>query len=267
MTAALTKRLAAVFAHPDDDTYGVSGSVALHASSGIEVTVILATSGEAGGIADPSLATPETLATVREAEDRASWAEIGVVPAIHFLRYPDGGVADAPRAELVARVVDILVAAAPDVVVTFGPDGVTAHADHIAIGEAATEAFHAARARGGGRGFRRLLYNALPQSRLDRWSELMRERGMEPLDPTQPFVPRGVADGTIGVVANCRSVYERKLEALRCHKTQGELESVPFELWPEVLGEEAFVLAWPGGPQDPEAARVLADVFEGLADS
>jgi len=264
VTTAAAKRLAAVFAHPDDDTYGVSGSVALHASSGIEVTVVLATSGEAGGIADPSLATPETLAAVREAEDRASWAEIGVTPAIHFLRYPDGGVADAPRAELVARVTEVLVAAAPDVVVTFGPDGVTAHADHIAIGEAATEAFHAARARAHGRGFRRLLYNALPQSRLDRWSKVMRERGTEPMDPTQPFVPRGVADAKIGVVANCRPVYERKLEAMRRHKTQGELESVPFELWPEILGEEAFVLAW---PERPQGALVLVDLFEGLADS
>jgi hypothetical protein len=59
-------------------------------------------------------------------------------------------------------------------------------------------------------------------------------------------------------------VYRRKLEALRQHKTQGELEDVPYELWPEVLGWEAFVMAWPErAPGDP----VLADMFEGLPDA
>jgi len=145
--------------------------------------------------------------------------------------------------------------------VTFGPEGVTGHEDHIAIGQATTAAFHQARGRSTAEGFARLLYVAIPQSNLDRWNALLRERGMDPLDPTQPFVPRGVPDETIAVVVDCSPVYERKLEALRQHKTQGELEDVPYELWPEVLGREAFVMAWPEpGPSD----RVLSDVFGGL---
>jgi LmbE family N-acetylglucosaminyl deacetylase len=257
----VTGRLAAVFAHPDDDTYGVAGTVALHADPGIDVTVVLATSGETGRIFDPSLATRENLGKVREAEDRASWAELGVKPALHFLRYPDGGLARVPGDELVGRVADLLVEARPDVVVTFGPEGVTGHEDHIAIGKAGTAAFHRARERSTGEGFARLLYVAIPQSNLDRWNALLRERGMDPLDPTQPFVPRGVPDETIAVIVDCSPVYERKLEALRQHKTQGELEDVPFEFWPEVLGREGFVMAWPErAPQD----RALSDVFEGL---
>lgn len=258
----MTRRLAAVFAHPDDDTYGVAGTVALHASSGIEVSVVLATSGDAGRIFDPSLATRATLGAVREAEDRASWAEIGVKPALHFLRYPDGGLNGVPEEELAERLTDLLAEARPDVVVTFGPEGVTGHDDHVTIGRVARLAFHRARERsGGGEGFHRLLYVALPQSDMDRWNELLREQGMDPVDPTQPFMPRGVADETIAVVVDCSPVYKQKIEALRQHKTQGELEDVPFELWPEVVGREAFVLAWPDrGPGDP----VLSDVFEGL---
>lgn len=258
----MTRRLAAVFAHPDDDTYGVAGTVALHASSGIEVSVVLATSGDAGRIFDPSLATRATLGAVREAEDRASWAEIGVKPAFLFLRYPDGGLSNVPEEELVARLTDLLAEARPDVVVTFGPEGVTGHDDHLTIGRVATLAFHRARERSGDRnGFHRLLYVALPQSDIDRWNELLREQGMDPVDPTQPFMPRGVADETVAVVVDCSPVYKQKIEALRQHKTQGELEDVPFELWPEVVGREAFVMAWPDrGPGDP----VLSDVFEGL---
>jgi LmbE family N-acetylglucosaminyl deacetylase len=257
----VTWRLAAVFAHPDDDTYGVGGTVGLHADAGIEVTAILATSGDAGRILHPSLATPQNLGLVREGEDRAAWGELGAKPALHFLRHPDGGLQGVPRGDLVGRIAELLATARPQVVVTFGPDGVTGHEDHVAVGEAATAGFHRARERSPEAGLARLLYVAIPQSRLDRLNELLRKRGIEPLDPTQPFVPRGVPDETIDVLVDCSPVYQRKLEALRQHKTQGELEDVPYELWPEVLDREAFVMAWPerasGGP-------VLSDVFEGL---
>ena len=51
---------------------------------------------------------------------------------------------------------------------------------------------------------------------------------------------------------------------MRAHKTQAELDDVPFDLWPEMLSTEAFVVAWPERrPRDP----ILADLFEGLAAS
>jgi LmbE family N-acetylglucosaminyl deacetylase len=257
----VTRRLAAVFAHPDDDTYGVGGTVGLHADAGIEVTAILATSGGAGRILDPSLATPQNLGLVREGEDRAAWGELGVTPAMHFLRHPDGGLRGVPRDELVGRIAELLASARPEVVVTFGPDGVTGHEDHIAVGEAATAGFHQAREWSPEDGLARLFYVAIPQSRLDRLNALLRERGIEPLDPTQPFVPRGVPDESIAVMVDCSPVYQRKLEALRQHRTQGELEDVPYELWPDVLDGEAFVLAW---PERATGEPVLSDVFEGL---
>jgi hypothetical protein len=58
-------------------------------------------------------------------------------------------------------------------------------------------------------------------------------------------------------------VYERKLEALRRHRTQAELQDVPFELWREIIATEAFVLAF---PEREPGGRVLRDVFEDLAD-
>jgi len=256
------RRVACVFAHPDDDTFGVGGSLALHAEDELELTVILATSGDAGRIADASLATRETLAKVREAEDLASWYALGLEPDLRFLRHPDGGVNAIPRGEVVAEVRGVLEEVAPEVVVTFGPDGITGHDDHVAIGAIATEAFGALRSSSGGAAFSRLLHSAIAQSSLDRLNQLLRVRGLEPMDPAQPFVPRGVPDVEIGARVDASSVYERKLEAIRCHRTQAELEDVPFDLWPEMLSTEAFVVAWPERrPRDP----VLADVFEGLS--
>jgi N-acetyl-1-D-myo-inositol-2-amino-2-deoxy-alpha-D-glucopyranoside deacetylase len=257
----VTTRIACVFAHPDDDTYGVGGTLALHAGSDLEITVVMTTSGEAGQISDPSLATRETLGAVREVEDRASWRALGLEPTIKFLRYPDGAVADVPREDLVAAYLELLLEARPDVLVTFGPDGITGHEDHVAVGLAATEAFHIARTQGGG-GFLRLLHNVLSQSRLDRFNELLRARGMETLDPTQPFVPRGVSDARIGVSVDCSTVSDRKLEALRCHRSQSEMEDLPFDLWPAVLGHEDFEIAWP--ERDGADRPVLRDLFEGL---
>ena len=258
------RRVACVFAHPDDDTFGVGGSLALHPGDELELTVILATSGDAGRIADASLASRETLASVREAEDLASWRALGLEPDLRFLRHPDGGLSKMPREPLVAEVRDLLGAAEPEVVVTFGSDGITGHEDHVAIGEVATQAFGALRTSASGSAFSRLLHSAIPQGDLDRLNELLRERGLEPMDPTQPFVPRGVPDGAIGARIDVSSMYERKVEAIRAHKTQAELDDVPFDLWPEMLSTEAFVVAWPERrPRDP----ILADLFEGLPSS
>jgi LmbE family N-acetylglucosaminyl deacetylase len=258
------RRVTCVFAHPDDDTFGVGGALALRADDDLELTVILATSGDAGRIADASLATRETLSSVREAEDLASWAALGLEPDLRFLRHPDGGLSAMPREQLVAQVRDLLEATAPEVVVTFGPDGITGHEDHVAIGEIATEAFGALRTSESGSAFSRLLHCAIPQGDIDRLNQLLRERGLEPMDPTQPFVPRGVPDGAIGARIDVSSAYERKVEAIRAHKTQAELDDVPFDLWPEMLSTEAFVVAWPERrPRDP----ILADLFEGLPSS
>jgi LmbE family N-acetylglucosaminyl deacetylase len=255
--------MAAVFAHPDDDAYGVSGTFALRAESGApEGTVILATSGEAGPISDPSLASRENLGEVREAEERASWTGAGAAPSLHFLRYPDGGLMSVPREELVDRVGEALREAAPQVVVTFGPEGITMHDDHITIGEVATEAFHLLRRDAEPGAFQRLFYVGIPRSRMDRFWEVLREHGIDLGEPEGPFMPRGVPDETIAATVDCRAVEERKLEAIRAHRTQiEEFQAIPEPLQREFLREEWFVQAWPerepGGP-------VLHDLFEGL---
>jgi len=251
----VTHRLAVVFAHPDDDAYGVGGTIALEAGN-VELTVILATSGEAGQISDPSLASPENLGEVREAEERAALAEFRMPDAtVHFLRYPDGGLTRVDRAELVDRVTELLKGARPQVVVTFGPEGVTKHDDHITTGQAATEAFHRARAGGDpGDAFQALYYNSIPQSGIDEFWNVIREAGVDIGNPDDPFMPRGVPDETIAVRVDCRSVMDRKLAGIKAHRTQwAEFGMMPAEMQERFLREETFVQAWPpvtepGGP-------------------
>jgi LmbE family N-acetylglucosaminyl deacetylase len=262
----VTYRLAAIFAHPDDDTYGLAGTLALGRGE-IQYTAIVATSGEAGPISDPSLATRETLAEVREGEEREAIRAAGADDAVvHFLRYPDGELKDVPREELVERVAGLLRDARPHVVVTFGPEGITKHDDHVTIGAAATEAFHKAQAEEAhagdpDRGFQRLLYVAIPSSEIDRFWESLRARGIDIGDPEGPFMPRGVPDDTVSHRVDCTSVLKPKMQALHAHRTQrDEVDQIPEDLQEVVLGYEWFVQAFP--PVTTPPARPARSIFD-----
>lgn len=259
-----SKRLAVVVAHPDDDTYACAGTVALHAEDpGFRFVLIHATSGEQGQIADPSLATRETLGRVREDEDRRSWEVLGRTPDRHeWLHYPDGGLSHVPFEAFVGRIVEVFVEERPDVVLAFGPDGVTGHPDHIVSSFAATLAFHRVRERGGD-GFRRLVWGAIPQTAIDRWNALQVAAGQEPFDPERMYHPRGVPDATIGLEVDLPDeIVDHVLASLREHRTQaGDLDDMPEDMRRESVRSERGIVAWPPWqPGDP----VLTDLFDGL---
>jgi LmbE family N-acetylglucosaminyl deacetylase len=258
----MSRRLGVFVAHPDDDAFGITTTVALHtADPDFRFTLVLATSGEAGQIADPALATRQTLGRVREQEDKNAWRIVGREPDRHeFLRYPDGGVAQVPMQELIERFAQILRDETPDVVVTFGPEGITGHEDHIAVGAAATEAFQIVRAEAPD-GLKRLLHLCLPASRLKRFNEEIVARGGEPMDPTQPFQPRGVDDSLVAVMVDGHSVWELKHAALMAHETQAGDMQIPEDARKEALSGETFVQAW---PQRRPGEAILTDVFDGI---
>lgn len=254
----MTRRLAAVFAHPDDDAWTIGGTLAKHAGT-VEATIVLCTSGGQGPIWEP-VATRETLAAVREREEREWCAAIGIPDArVEFLRYTDGALVDVDRGELVDRVERILLEAHPDIVVTFGPDGMTRHPDHVRAGEVATAAFERARFASGD-GFRRLYHVALRRSTLSEYYAAARERHLPLGDEDTPLNPVGVDDERIAVDVDVSDVLDRKIEAIGRHRSQiGELQRIPADLRPLQLGRECFVQAWPDGP-----GGVATDVFEGL---
>ena len=183
----MARTLGVVVAHPDDDAYGVAALVALHRTDPeFRFFLVHATDGEGGSIAEGSGATRETLGAVRREEDRRAWRTLGLSPYRHeWFGYPDGGLADVPYEELVDRVAAVLGAERPDVVATFGPDGITGHPDHITIGRAATDAFLRF-ADDGGAGFRRLVYGGIRQSVIDRWNHRRVAAGPDRLGSRTP---------------------------------------------------------------------------------
>ena len=126
----MPRTLLGVFAHPDNDVYGIAGTVALGADDPeFRFVLVLATDGDHGDMGDEFPATRDTLGPIRRAEDEAAWRALGREPDRRvWLGYEDGTVDEASAGELVDRVAATLAEEQPDVVATFG------HPDHIAIG-------------------------------------------------------------------------------------------------------------------------------------
>lgn len=132
-------RLAAITAHPDDESLGCGGTLARYADEGVETYVLSATRGERGRHGPGEHPGPEALGRIRERELRQAAHELGVT-GVDFLGYEDGRLDQADPREAIARIVDHLRAVRPHVVITFGPDGAYGHPDHIAISQLATAA-------------------------------------------------------------------------------------------------------------------------------
>ena len=258
--------LLAIFAHPDDETFGIGGTMARCAARGIPVTMLCATRGEVGEITPGSEATPDTLGRFREQELRDAMGILGVSD-VRFLGFRDSGMQGSPENEdqraLVRAhpdaVTHMLVRAIrelrPDVVATWDESGGYGHPDHVAIHHHTTAAFNAAgdptRFRTAGAPWqpRRLFYNAIPVQEFVRVMDEMRGRGID--------VP-SIAEGDDimklprlepNCVIDVADVVEMKERAMLAHRTQIS-DMDPFMQMPEDLrrrffGREYFYQAHP----------------------
>ena len=129
-----------VYAHPDDESFCVGGTLAKYAAMGAETMVVSFTQGEAGQIHDSQLATRRTLGQTRANELMKASQLLGV-RHVRCFDYGDGRLSDVPLEQLIAKVTQIIREFQPDVVLTFGEDGAYGHPDHIVIGAATDEAF------------------------------------------------------------------------------------------------------------------------------
>lgn len=148
-------RLLFVGAHPDDETFGVGGTLAKYALAGAMVYYACATRGEVGSVDAGLMKGYENIADLRWAELECASGILGLA-GISWLGYRDSGMpgsednhhpealAAAPVEEVAARIVKIIRDIRPQVVVTFDPIGGYRHPDHIAIHQATVMAFRAA---------------------------------------------------------------------------------------------------------------------------
>lgn len=138
------RRLLCVTAHSDDEAAAFGGALLLYESRDVETHVISVTAGEAGSRGNAK--SREELARVRRAEFAAA-CEVLKASSAEILGYPDAELHKIPATVPIADLVDRIRRIRPQVLITFGPDGATGHADHAMASVFATMAFHwAARA-------------------------------------------------------------------------------------------------------------------------
>ena len=237
-----TPALLAVFAHPDDETFRPGGTLALLAQHRVQVQVLTLTHGEAGSCGEPALCTPDELPSVRERELRCACAALGIQPPT-LLDYPDGHLTEADPERVVAEILAVVRQVHPQVLLSFGPDGLSGHPDHILIGQWAAEAFQ------GIKEIAALYTVAVLQS-------LAQTLNMRQVHP--------VPDETIAFSVDVASVWETKLAAMRCHATQwssSPMLSAPAERQRLFFGHEHFVRA----AMRPSADDFLPGVLQGYS--
>ena len=151
----MTKTIASFLAHPDDETFGAGGTLALYVRNGYDVYAIAATRGEAGTVDEEHLRGFRDTAEMRTDELMRA-AKILGLKGVYFLGYRDSGMPNTeenqhPEAqinhsvdEVAGRVVKFIRELKPDIIITHDPIGGYKHPDHIHLHKATKLAFEKA---------------------------------------------------------------------------------------------------------------------------
>jgi LmbE family N-acetylglucosaminyl deacetylase len=199
-----------VFAHPDDETFSSGGTIAKLTAQKHKVNLITATKGEAGEPGNPPITTREKIGEVREQELRRA-AKILGISTIHFLGFIDGKVRYVRNKNLQGKILSILKKEKPDVIITFDKTGGSNHPDHKAVSRATTKVFE--EYKDFAKKHVRLYHTAMPKS----FIKLFEKQG---LGYNAFGKVKGVRDEGITTVVDIEKTIDKKIKALKEHKTQ-----------------------------------------------
>ena len=277
----MNKTLLSVLAHPDDESFGMGGTLAKYAQEGVDVQLICATRGEAGEVGPEYMDGFSSVAQLRESELQCAIEQLGIT-AVHLLDYRDSGMAgsvennhpdaliNAPLIQVTEHITEYIRQIKPQVILTFDPIGGYRHPDHIFIQQATTQAFHLA----GDPDFKslfppyqpeKLFYQTIPRHFIRFIVRFLRLLGKDPsrygknkdIDLTQLVGE----DFPIHAKINYSGVKGKKDAAAACHASQGGVRltgGIIRWLW-VMLGksEELFIQAYP----EPDSRPHYLDLF------
>jgi LmbE family N-acetylglucosaminyl deacetylase len=263
-----------VHAHPDDEAISTGGVMVMAHEQGRRVVLVTATRGEVGEIhnMDEASSRPR-LAEIRTEELRRAGGVLGV-DRQEFLGYRDSGMVgtgdnenpdsfhQAPLHEAAERVAAIMREEKPDVVVTYGADGLYGHPDHVKAHYATVAALDLLEKEGWQPA--KAYFVCFPESGMARMAEMLREAGRaDILEQTSDI--RGVPDEDLAAVVDTSHYLDLKRRAFFEHRSQNNPDS-PFlnmqgKIMQAMLSTESYVLAR-GFTGDAERET---DLFQGIA--
>lgn len=272
-------------AHPDDESFGMGGTIAYYISMGVEVHLICATRGEAGDVEPELLEGYSSIAELREAELRCAAKKLGLT-GLYFLDYRDSGMLgmeanshpdafiNAPIDDVAAKIVSYIRKIQPQIIITFDPNGGYFHPDHIHINKAAVQAFYesgdSVKYGDGIEPYQadKLYYRVFPRKFMKYAIKAMKIFGKDPtkFGKNQDIdleVLAGSEEYPLHVYINVKSVIEQAISAAECHRSQldfGRQGNIFMRWYRKTTSlNETFMLVYPEVSDDYRTNDLFAD--------
>ena len=190
------QKILAIFAHPDDESFGPGGFIAKKVKEGDEVHLLCATRGQAG-----HNSTGRETSEVRTNELEAA-AKILGIKKVSFLDFKDGCICNGDIARLMEIITREMESFKPDVLLTFNLNGVSGHVDHMAVSSAVTKVFDDTKIA------QKLYYFTESKT----FSEKMKNYFI--------YFPNGSMPSEVDEVVDLTGIYDIKVAAMRAHQSQ-----------------------------------------------
>ncbi len=192
------KPLLAIFAHPDDEAFGPSGTLALWAKQR-DIYLICVTNGDAG---QNATSLESELGEIRKKELLRS-AEIIGIKKVEFLNYKDGSLSNQYYHEVAEKIEQLVGKYQPEALLTFDHLGISGHLDHIFVSLVSTYVFR-----------------RTPQLKeLYLYGE--KETSLAGLrDNYFIYVPLGYKTEEIDLTFDITPVWKQKVAAIKAHESQ-----------------------------------------------
>lgn len=281
-SASGKKCLLVVLAHPDDESFGMGGTLALYASQGVMVRLVCATRGEAGEVDEQQLKGFSSIAELRTHE-LACAAHVLDLASVDYLGYRDSGMQgsaenqhprslfQAPLEQVMEKITDLMNKYQPQVVVTFDPSGGYLHPDHIKINRATEKAFFSFFEEGMNHTNHyqpaKLYFHTMPVGLFKYFIKIMPLLGMDPrrFGKNKDIDLMQIVDREYPVHAkiNYRRVEQKRERAAACHASQGGIRTANpvFRLVNRLFGkQDTFMRIHPL----PKRGEIERDLLEGI---
>ncbi|ASN04745.1 bacillithiol biosynthesis deacetylase BshB2 [Virgibacillus necropolis] len=202
----MEKHVVVIYPHPDDESFGASGTITKFREQGVPVTYLCGTLGEMGrNMGSPTFANRETLAEIRKEELIQACQILDI--DLRMLGYRDKTLEFEDRMEVARNLKSILEEIEPSLVITHYPEHAV-HPDHDALGAATIEAVG--------------LMD--PESRPTVWAQPITNTFVEDLG--EPDVRNDISN-----------YFDKKMEAISAHKSQADGILGKFRENPEIAAD------------------------------